>query len=71
MIELSEKEEQQKQVIENFKHENENYTQMIDQLSEQQNKYKVDIANLEQMISDLKEKRVLPSTRNQSVKSND
>ncbi len=50
MFELS-KRKSSRQVIENFKRENENYTQMIDQLSEQQNIYKVDIANLEQMIS--------------------
>ena len=71
MIELSEKEEQQKQVIENFKHEIENYTQMIDHLSEQESQYKVDIANLEQMIMRSKGKRELPSARNRSVKSND
>ncbi len=71
MIELSEKENHHIQVIENFKHDIENYTQTIDRLSEQESQYKVNIEKLEQLISELKEKRKRPSTRNRAVKGND
>ncbi len=52
MIELSEKENHHLHVIDNFKHDIENYTQTIDHLSEHESQYKLNIENLEQMITD-------------------